>query len=208
MALQIEIWSDYVCPFCYLEEPVLRRMKEEFGDEIALRWRAFELRPEPVPTLPPHGDYLVDIWDRAVYPMARERGMKLKLPPVQPRSRLALEAAEQARAEGKFDLMHRAIFRAFFEEGRDIGQIETLLDLGEGCGLERAALAEALTSGKHRAHVLADERLAVELGVSGVPAMLLRREGEELAAARTLSGAQPEFMVRATLQHLLQNPAA
>ncbi len=208
MPLELDVWSDYVCPFCYLEEPILNRMREEFGDQLTVRWRAFELRPEPVPTLPPHGDYLVDIWDRAVYPMARERGMTLKLPPVQPRSRRALEAAEFAREQGKFDAMHAAIFRAFFEEGRDIGEMETLLGLGEKCGLERSALENALTSGEFRARVLADEELSKELGVSGVPAMLLRRHDEPLTAARSLSGAQPEFMVRAAIQHLLQNPAA
>ncbi|MGI8957884.1 MAG: DsbA family oxidoreductase [Chthoniobacterales bacterium] len=207
MSLQLDVWSDYVCPFCYLEEPILNRMREEFGDQLIVRWRAFELRPEPVPTLPPHGDYLVNIWDRAVYPMARERGMNLKLPPVQPRSRRALEAAEFARDEGKFDPMHAAIFRAFFEEGSDIGEMETLLELGEKCGLERSALEQALTSGEFRARVLADEELSQELGVSGVPAMLLRRDDEPLQAARSLSGAQPEFMVRAAIQHLLQNPA-
>lgn len=208
MSLLLDVWSDYVCPFCYLEEPILNRMREEFGDQLSLRWRAFELRPEPVPTLPPDGDYLVNIWDRAVYPMARERGMTLKLPPVQPRSRLALEAAEFAREQGRFDAMHAAIFRAFFEEGRDIGEMETLLALGEQCGLERSALEKALTNGEIRARVLADEDLSAELGVSGVPAMLLRRDDEPLSAARSLSGAQPEFMVRAAIQHLLQNPAA
>ncbi len=208
MPLQLDVWSDYVCPFCYLEEPILNRMREEFGEQLTVRWRAFELRPEPVPTLPPHGDYLVDIWDRAVYPMARERGMTLKLPPVQPRSRLALEAAEFAREQGRFDAMHAAIFRAFFEEGRDIGEMETLLELGEKCGLERSALESALTSGEFRPRVLADEELSQELGVSGVPAMLLRRDDEPLLAARSLSGAQPEFMVRAAIQHLLQNPDA
>ena len=79
MSLLLDVWSDYVCPFCYLEEPILNRMREEFGDQLTVRWRAFELRPEPVPTLPPHGEYLVNIWERAVYPMARERGMKLQI---------------------------------------------------------------------------------------------------------------------------------
>ncbi len=208
MAVQLDVWSDYVCPFCYLEEPVLTRMREEFGEQLTVRWRAFELRPEPVPTLPPNGDYLVDIWERAVYPMARERGMRLALPPVQPRSRLALEAAEFAREQGKFDDLHAAIFRAFFEDGRDIGAIKTLLELGEDCGLERSSLEKALTTGEFRARVLEDEELSVALGVSGVPAMLLRRDDEPLSAARRLSGAQADFMVRAAIQYLLQPPAA
>lgn len=204
MRVLLDVWSDYVCPFCFLEEPILEQMKKEFGNQLTVHWRAFELRPEPVPTLPPGSEYLVNIWDRAVYPMARERGMQLRLPPVQPRSRLALEAAEFARAEDGFDAMHGAIFRAFFEEGRDIGKIETLLELGEKCGLERASLERALASGVLSARVQQDEELSRRLGVSGVPALLLRREGEPLEAGRSLSGAQPEAIVRSAIRQLLQ----
>ncbi len=180
---------------------MLTKMPEEFGDQIAVQWRAFELRPDPIPTLPPRGDYLLDIWERAVYPMARDRGMTLKLPPVQPRSRCA-EAAECAREHGRFDAMHAAIFRAFFEEGRDMGQKEVLLDLGESCGLERDVLERALTSGQYRQQVLKDEALAGELG-SGVPAMLLRKDDEPLEAARHLTGAQPEAIVRSAIGRLV-----
>ncbi len=203
MTVHLDVWSDYVCPFCYLEEPVLNRMRAEFGAELVVHWRAFELRPEPVPTLPPRGDYLVDIWERAVYPMARDRGMKLTLPTVQPRSRLALEAAEFARARDCFDEMHSAIFRAFFEEGLDIGEREVVLGLGEAAGLERPALEHALTSGQYAAQVLRDEVLAAELGLAGVPAMLLRTEREPLEAARHLSGAQPEAILRGAIRQLL-----
>jgi predicted DsbA family dithiol-disulfide isomerase len=77
MQVQVDVWSDYVCPFCYLEQPVLDRIAQEFGVRVGIRWRAFELRPDPVPTLKPDGTYLRDIWARAVYPMAKERGMTL-----------------------------------------------------------------------------------------------------------------------------------
>src|SRR2546423_7751388 len=94
--VQINVWSDYVCPFCYLEKPVLERLRQEFGDAIEVHWRAFELRPEPVPTLDPAGEYLRTVWAQAVYPMAAERGLTLRLPPDQPRSRRAFESAEFA----------------------------------------------------------------------------------------------------------------
>ncbi len=98
--------------------------------------------------------------------------------------------------------MHAAIFRAFFEEGRDMGQKEVLLDLGESCGLERDVLERALTSGQYRQQVLKDEALAGELG-SGVPAMLLRKDDEPLEAARHLTGAQPEAILRSAIRQLL-----
>src|SRR3569623_1511568 len=47
--LRIDIWSDYVCPFCYLELPVIDHLQQPYGTTLEVRWRAFELRPEPVP---------------------------------------------------------------------------------------------------------------------------------------------------------------
>ncbi len=199
----LDVWSDYVCPFCYLEEPVLQEARKEFGEQLVVRWRAFELRPEPEPTLPPRGEYLLDIWERAVYPMARDRGMKLTLPPVQPRSRLALEAAEFATAQGKFDELHRALFRAFFEEGRDIGDLEVLLSIGHSVGLEAEEMRDSLKTGKYRASVLEDEALAATFGLSGVPALLVRGDGILLDSARVLTGAQPYVLLRDAISRAL-----
>ncbi|MDQ3309649.1 MAG: DsbA family protein, partial [Gemmatimonadota bacterium] len=60
--VRITVWSDYVCPFCYLEEPVLDRIREEYGNRLEVEWKAFELRPDPVPTLDPAGEYLRTTW--------------------------------------------------------------------------------------------------------------------------------------------------
>lgn len=101
--VRITVFSDYVCPFCYLEEPELARMKERYGDGVTVDRRAYELRPYPVPTLDLDGEYLRRVWNASVYPMAALLGMALRLPPVQPRSRRALEAAEFARERGSRD---------------------------------------------------------------------------------------------------------
>ena len=50
---RITVVGDYVCPFCYLEEPDLARVREEFGDGVEVDWRAYELRADPIPTLDP-----------------------------------------------------------------------------------------------------------------------------------------------------------
>lgn len=128
--IRITVWSDYVCPFCYLQEPVLAQVRQAYGDRVDVEWRAFELRPEPMPTLDPQGEYLQSVWTRAVYPMARHRNMTLRLPPVQPRSRSALELAEYAKQEGCFEEVHRRVFQAFFEDGRDLGRIDVLTEIG------------------------------------------------------------------------------
>lgn len=198
----LDIWSDYVCPFCYLELPAVTRLQQEIGPQLVVTWHAFELRPDPVPTLDPDGEYLHTTWNRSVYPMARERGMTLRLPPVQPRSRKAFEAVCHAREQGRFDAMHLALFRGFFEDGRDIGDIETLLVLGESAGLSRKGLREALEQGRHTQEVIEDEMHATALGISGVPLGLVRKAGQPLAASIPLQGAVPYEALLKTVQHV------
>src|SRR5215213_11483488 len=158
--VRILVWSDYVCPFCYLERPVLERVQGELGHGVEIDWRSFELRPEPEPTLDPDAEYLHRVWNQSVYPIAQERGMVMKLPPVQPRSRKAHEAAEFARQSGRLDAMNNALFKAFFEDGRDLADIEVLLDIGQSVGLDAGELREALTSGRYEQRVIEDQQLA------------------------------------------------
>ncbi|SNS41744.1 Predicted dithiol-disulfide isomerase, DsbA family [Noviherbaspirillum humi] len=201
-AIRIDVWSDYVCPFCYLELPALNRLQREEGSALEIVWHAFELRPEPKPTLDPHGEYLRTTWARSVYPMAEERGLALKLPPVQPRSRLAFQAVAHAREQGRFDAMHEALFRGFFEQGRDIGRLEVLLELGKEAGVEEAGLRDALEKGTHLQQVLDDERMAHDFGITGVPIMLMRPAGAPWEQSVALRGAVPEAQLRAALAHV------
>jgi predicted DsbA family dithiol-disulfide isomerase len=198
--VRILVWSDCVCPFCYLELPVLDRIQREFGDEVQVDWRAFELRPDPAPTLDPNGDYLRRIWGQSVYPMAEERGLSLRLQPVQPRSRKAFEAVAFAREVGQFDAMHRALFRAFFEEGRDLADLAVLVDIGQSVGLKSDDLQTAQATGRYAAGVLEDQRQASDLRISGVPALVITNG----RAAYSLNGAQPFESVRRAVRRVLE----
>ena len=108
----------------------------------------------------------------------------MKLPPMQPRSRLAHEAAHWARSQGRFDVYHEAIFRAFFERGENIGEIEVLTSLASALGLEAESLRQALEGRQFEKSVLDDELEAQALGVSGVPAFIADRKA-------ALTGVQP-----------------
>jgi predicted DsbA family dithiol-disulfide isomerase len=186
--VRILVWSDYVCPFCYLERPILERIKADLGEMVEIDWRSFELRPEPEPTLDPNAEYLHRVWSQSVYPMARERGLDMMtLPPVQPRSRKAHQAAEFAREAGLLDAMNHALFKAFFEDGRDLADLEVLIEIGRFVGLDEDGLRTALESGRHEARVLEDEKLARQIGISGVPALIVTAG----AQAYLVSGAQP-----------------
>lgn len=161
---------------------------------IEIIWRAFELRPEPMPTLPADGEYLHRVWNSSVYPMAEGLGIKMKLPPVQPRSRLAHEAAHWARLQGSFEDYNTEIFRAFFERGENIGDTKVLISLASKLDLETGSLRRALDSREFKSSVIADEQAAEILGVSGVPAFVANRKV-------ALSGVQPLENLRKLTEH-------
>ena len=156
----------------------------ESDPHVELTWRAFELRPEPVPMIDPNSEYLRRVWTDSVAPLAEKLGVTMKLPPVKPRTRLTHEAAHWARAQGRFDDYHNEVFRAFFERGEDIGDADVLIALAQGLGLDSDLLRQALTNHDFAASVLADEGEAARLGVSGVPAFVANRQA-------ALSGVQP-----------------
>jgi len=150
------------------------------------------LRPEPVPTLDPRGDYLTRVWRDGVYPLAEELGVTMKLPPVQPRSRVAHEAAKWAATVDRFDDYNEAVFRAFFERGENIGEAEVLAKLAEDLQLGSRELRTALTQREFEAEVIADEREASALGVHAVPAFVANRRA-------ALSGVQAVSALAALL---------
>ena len=158
-----------------MAEPAVHELVNSESN-IEIIWRAYELRPDPVPTLPPDGEYLRRVWNASVYPMAESLGITMKLPPVQPRSRLAHEAAHWARTHGKFEEMNAAIFRAFFERGENIGEIDNLVSLASALRLETDSLPRALETREFEKSVIADEQIAEQLGISGVPAFVANRK--------------------------------
>jgi predicted DsbA family dithiol-disulfide isomerase len=161
---------------------------------VRVVWKAFELRPEPVPTLDPVGEYLTRVWQNSVYPLAERLGVSMRLPPVQPRSRRAHEAAHWARSQARFEDYNAALFRALFERGEDIGDADVLLKLADALGLDAPALRAALDGRAFEPGVLADEREAAELGVSGVPAFVADRR-------LALSGVQSVEGLRRLVEH-------
>jgi predicted DsbA family dithiol-disulfide isomerase len=169
---KLMVWADYVCPFCWLAETDLSRR----GRLVAQVERgAFELRPTGTP-LPDADDAgLQNVWERVVEPLAREMDVMLRYPTLMTRTRKAHEAAAYARSEGALELMHEAIYRAYWEDGRDIGRIDVLVEIGATVGLDRGGLRVALDIDQWTARVLEDQARAKQLGIHGVPAYALQR---------------------------------
>lgn len=147
----VVVYSDYVCPFCFLAEARLKHAAEERG--LALDWRPFELRWEPTPTLRPEDEYLPRVWRQSVYPLAASLGVPIRLPSVspQPYSRLAFEGFQHAKAHGLAAEYNHAVFAAFFQQDQDIGRPDVLTQLATAIGLDAAAFRTDLDRGVYAA---------------------------------------------------------
>ncbi|MDQ3157042.1 MAG: DsbA family protein [Actinomycetota bacterium] len=170
MTTKVELFVDYVCPFCFLGEGTVEELQRQRDVEIEIR--PFELRPEPVPTLKPEDDYLPRIWNASVYPMARRLGVEISLPTIspQPRSDKAFMVLQLAKEHGVADAYSAAMFRAFFQQDRNIGEDEVIIGVAESVGLDRADVIGALTSEDRRRQQREHQDFAVNaVGVSAVP---------------------------------------
>ena len=148
-----------------------------------------------MPRLDPGGEYLRRVWRDGVYPLAERLGVNMKLPPVQPRSRMAHEAAKWATTVNHFDDYNEAVFRAFFESGENIGEADVLVRLAEELRLDGKGLRRTLTRHEFEAQVLTDERDAAILGVNAVPAFVANRRA-------ALSGVQSVVALQALIERV------
>ena len=151
MTLKVQVFSDYVCPFCFLAEGPLNEAVKRVGDAVEVEWMPFELRPYPMPTLKPEGDYLKTNWRDSGYPMAERLGVPIILPRVspQPYTRLAFEGALEARAQGKVDVYNHRMFTAFFQDELDIGNADVLSGCAKEIGLDEKKFRAALNNRSH-----------------------------------------------------------
>ncbi len=138
----------------------------------------------------PGGEYLTRVWRDSVYPLAERLGVTMRLPPVQPRSRRAHGAAKWAHGENRFDDYNVALFRAFFERGEDLNDVNVLARLAAGLGLDADSLRVALGKQEFTVSVLADEREATDLGVNGVSAFVAVVNSEARAALTGMQTAE------------------
>lgn len=177
MTTKVEVFIDYVCPFCYLVEGAIEELKRDRDVEVQV-W-PFELRPDPVPTLRPQDEYLPRVWNASVYPMAERLGVHMKLPSVspQPRTEQAFMVLQLAQEHGKADAYSEAMFKAFFQADRDIGEAAVIIDVATSVGLDRTEVEAALHSEDRRIRQRADQGHAVHtVGISSVPGIVV--EGE------------------------------
>lgn len=145
MSLKIQVYSDYVCPFCFLaKHPFEEAIQDK---DVEVEWLPFELRPEPSEPLDPiHDPSKLALWEKSIYPKINELGISMKLPNVSPHpyTGLAFEGFHFAKAHGKAKEYNDKIFTAFFQEEKNIGQLDVLVDVAKQIGLDANQFKEAL----------------------------------------------------------------
>jgi predicted DsbA family dithiol-disulfide isomerase len=162
------LYGDYVCPLSYLAESMVDSVERAGG--VLLERRAYELRPAPAPL--PAGAEEAGFWTDIVEPYARSLQVGIVRPLRAARSAKAHEAALHAAGHGRFRDFHGAVYQAYFLEGRDIGRIDVLVEIGAKIGLDRTALKVALDIDQHTEAVAASRAEALARGITGAPAFL------------------------------------
>lgn len=190
----VTAFMDYVCPFCFIGDLRLERLREEFA--LRVNWRLVEIHPETPEQGQPVGElgYGPEQW-RAMMAnldsMAAAEGITLAARERAANSHYALLLAEAAKDDGAeaFYPLHRRLFRAYFVEGRDIGDRDTLTELAREAGLADSTRERAWTEPDYADRLQANLAAARRAGVTGTPTFLI--------GDRRLAGALPT-------EHLLQ----
>jgi len=150
MPLHLKIASDFVCPYCYVLEDMINKVRREV--DIDIEYLPFELTEPPKPQVDTYNDPERRArYARELEPLCRQLGLKMCLPPkVTPRpyTRLAFQGLYFARNQGLEEAYCQRVFRAYFEEERDIGDVQELVSLAAEAGLDPDAFRAALESGQ------------------------------------------------------------
>lgn len=160
---------DYIDPASFVLEVRLRRVERELGTEVVRH--PVELRVPPDPVMDPSSPGWRARWE-AARGVAAEEGITLVRPRLVPWSRKAHELGLEAREAGAWEPVHDALFRAYHQEGRDIGRVDVLVDVAIGHGLDRTATRAVLDVDRHLDPLLELRAEAERLDVPGVPTIL------------------------------------
>ena len=197
--VKLDIFSDPVCPWCYLGKANLERALEAHPDHaFEIEWHPFQLNPQMVAEGVPKRDYLAARFGgvqklaeihRRFKDTAAEAGVVMDpdVPQRIPNTLNAHRMIHWAGLEGRQAAMVSAIMRAYWVQGRDIGDQAVLADLGAEAGLDRAMAARLLASDADLDLIQQREAHSRARGVTAVPTFLI-------AAQYVLSGAQPPDM--------------
>ena len=178
-ALTIDIYSDVVCPWCYLGKRRLEAaLRERPGIAVAVQWRPFELNPGMPAAGAERGPYLRQKFGdperlqeahHRLAALGRAAGINYRFDAIRriPNTRAA--HALVALSGERQDAVVEGLFRGYFEEARDVGNVAVLAEIGAAAGVDAGELAASLASRTALEAIAAQEREATQRGIRGVP---------------------------------------
>ncbi|MGF1625466.1 MAG: DsbA family oxidoreductase [Alphaproteobacteria bacterium] len=210
--VRVDIVSDVICPWCLIGKRNLDAALAQRPDlPVEVHWRAFQLNPDMPREGMARADYLKakfgdasggGIYDR-VRSVGRQAGIDFDFEAIArtPNTVAAHRLIALAADEGRQDAVVEGLFRAYFTQGRDIGDMDELAAVAAAAGLSAPTIARLATTDDYEAEVLAEDVIARQTGVSGVPCFIFDR-------AFAVSGAHPPETLVAAIERSLQARAA
>lgn len=205
--MKIEVWSDVMCPFCYIGKRRFETALNAFADKqnIELEWKSYQLDPNM--KTDPSIKYEESLSTSKGMPleqaksmlsqvteMAKEEGLQYDFEKaVVANSFRSHELSHYAKQFAKQDASEELLFKAFFEEGKNIDDIEVLKSIAASLGLDAAAFEKAVQDGEFQDAVRQDIYEAQQIGVRGVPFFVFNRK-------YAVSGAQPADVFTQSIQ--------
>lgn len=205
--MKIEIWSDIMCPFCYIGKRRFEEALGQFGNSqnVEIEWKSYLLSPDMVtdPSKSIHqflaehkGVPLEEAKQMNAYvaDMAASAGLKYDFDKTVPANSFnAHRFLHFAKQYGKQNEAEELLFKGYFTEGKNIDDAETLVAFAQELGLDVAALTQAMGSDAYVNDVVADVQEAQHIGVRGVPFFVFDRK-------YAVSGAQTADIFLQTLE--------
>jgi predicted DsbA family dithiol-disulfide isomerase len=198
--LKVTVFSDYICPFCYVGHHRLMRLRDHY--DLKINWCFIEIHPEtsaegePVTSL----NYPSEQWSRLMQNLeavAREEDIAMAEHMFTTNSKDALLLSEAAKTQGreKFYDLHEKLFNAFFVDGRNIGDRDILRDLAHDCGIEGNIIESAWTEKKYQQRILTNYHEARRHEIQAVPTFIFGQ--------RKLTGVVTEEVMRSAASNML-----
>ncbi|MES9737239.1 DsbA family oxidoreductase [Peribacillus frigoritolerans] len=196
--MKVEIWSDYQCPFCYIGKRRFEEALKQFEnkDQVEVSFRSFELNPEAERDINMTQNEMlakkygmsqaqVEANSQNLTQQAKELGLDYHLDKVVLTNSFdAHRLMHFAESKGKEKEMNERLFKAYFTEGKHIGDHATLASLAEEVGIEKSETESMLAGTAFTAEVRGNEQEGSLLGITGVPFFVINRK-------YGISGAQP-----------------
>ena len=210
--ITVDIWSDIVCPFCYIGKAKLEKAIADLNasDKVQINWHSFQLDPDfPMGTSIPAADYLAK---RKGYPVNQINAIQVQLTnQAKPygidfrfENNLSFNTLDAHRLWkwsaqfNKANEVKTALMKAYFTDGLDLSKQENLLQVIANTGLDRNEAAKVLASDAFKNEVFEDIQMASQIGIRGVPYFILNNK-------YSISGAQDDAVFKGALEELLKD---